>query len=65
MEMVLHQFTPKLTTREQEILRYVAEGFSTKDIARILSISAHTVANHRRNILRKKGVKSSVQLFNG
>jgi len=42
-----------LTKRETEILTYVAEGNSNKDIAYILGISEQTIKNHVSAILRK------------
>jgi DNA-binding NarL/FixJ family response regulator len=51
-----------LTVREQEILRYLAEGMSSKDIADRLYISPKTVDNHRTNILAKLGLRSTVEL---
>ena len=42
-----------LTKRETEILTYIAEGNSNKEIARILSISEQTIKNHVSAILRK------------
>ena len=42
-----------LTSRELEILRLVAEGQSTKEIADVLSISVKTVETHRLRIMRK------------
>ena len=42
-----------LTKRETEILTYVAEGNSNKEIAHILSISEQTIKNHVSAILRK------------
>ena len=45
--------TPKLTTREIEVLRYVAEGRKNRDISVVLGISENTVKNHVRNILGK------------
>lgn len=42
-----------LTRRETQILTYVAEGNSNKEIARILSISEQTIKNHVSAILRK------------
>ena len=62
MEHLVNHPGPKLTLRESEILRYIANGLSSKEIAARLFISINTVANHRRNMLRKKGVKSSAQL---
>ena len=42
-----------LTNRETQILNYVAEGNSNKEIARILEISEQTIKNHVSAILRK------------
>ncbi len=42
-----------LTDREREILKLVAESFSTKAIASQLQISVKTVDNHRTNLMRK------------
>jgi DNA-binding CsgD family transcriptional regulator len=47
-----------LTTREQEVLRLVAEGRSNRDIAEELFISAKTASVHVSNILAKLGVAS-------
>ena len=43
----------KLTRRERQILRYVAEGLSTKEIAALLTISSKTVTCHRARIMEK------------
>jgi len=42
-----------LTSRETQILHYIAEGNSNKRIAYILEISEQTIKNHVSNILRK------------
>ncbi len=42
-----------LTTREREVLKLVAEGYTNKEIAGLLGISVKTVENHRANIMRK------------
>jgi len=42
-----------LTNRERQILSYIAEGNSNKQIARILSISEQTIKNHVSAIMRK------------
>jgi DNA-binding NarL/FixJ family response regulator len=42
-----------LTNRETQILTYIAEGNSNKEVARILSISEQTIKNHVSAILRK------------
>jgi DNA-binding CsgD family transcriptional regulator len=52
-----------LSRREMEVLQMVADGKSSKQIAEDLSISLHTVHNHRKNMLRKVGVKSSAALL--
>ncbi|HHN72828.1 MAG TPA: hypothetical protein ENK13_01935 [Thermopetrobacter sp.] len=52
----------RLTPREQEVLRLLCRGKSTKAIARELSISPKTVEYHRANLLRKTGVKSATSL---
>ena len=45
--------TPRLTDRELEVLRLVAQGKSNREIAGELYISENTVKNHVRNILEK------------
>ncbi len=52
-----------LSARELEVLRYVGEGFTSKEIADTLSISINTVSRHRQNIIEKLNVKNSVQAF--
>jgi DNA-binding NarL/FixJ family response regulator len=47
-----------LTDREREVLQLVVKGFSTKDIASQLDISARTVETHRANLMRKLNLKS-------
>jgi DNA-binding NarL/FixJ family response regulator len=49
---------PPLTNRELEILRLVATGLGTKEIASQLRLSEHTVHRHIANILNKLGVPS-------
>jgi DNA-binding NarL/FixJ family response regulator len=51
-----------LTSREQEIMRLLAEGFSVKRIAQSLYISYRTVENHRTSIFRKLKVKNAAEL---
>jgi DNA-binding NarL/FixJ family response regulator len=49
-----------LTPRELEIVKLVAEGYSTKEIAETLVISEKTVERHRANILEKLGLRDRV-----
>ena len=51
-----------LSPRESEILKLVAEGFTTKQIAQMLFIAEKTVERHRANILDKLGMRDRVQL---
>ncbi len=52
-----------LTTREQSILAFIADGFSSKEIANALDISTRTVEAHRRNIKAKLGIESFAELI--
>ena len=51
----------KLTARETEVLRMLAEGLEQEEIAGQLFISRRTVGTHIENILRKLGVRSRTQ----
>lgn len=51
-----------LTPREQQVLRYLAEGVSVRKIADELYISPKTVENHRTNIMGKLDLHSTVDL---
>ncbi len=51
-----------LTAREQEIMRLLAEGLSTKDVAARLFISPKTVENHRFSIMAKLDIHSTIEL---
>jgi DNA-binding NarL/FixJ family response regulator len=48
-----------LTLREREVLSLLAQGATSKDVARRLSMSAKTVENHRARILTKLGVANT------
>jgi DNA-binding NarL/FixJ family response regulator len=51
-----------LTPRESEIVKLIAEGYSSKEIAQALVISLKTVESHRANILQKLGMRDRVEL---
>ena len=53
---------PALTERETEVLRYVAKGMSSKQIAERLFLSPRTVENHVGNSLRKLQLANRVEL---
>ena len=50
-----------LTARELEVLQYVAQGKTNKEIAKILAITDHTVKAHIASILSKNGVQYRLQ----
>jgi two-component system NarL family response regulator len=52
---------PRLTEREMEVLRLVAQGLNNRDIAKELFISGNTVKNHVRNILEKLHLHSRME----
>jgi len=51
-----------LTSREQQVVRLLAEGLSSKEIAEKLFISPKTVENHRANIMNKLDLHSTMEL---
>ncbi|MBD2752123.1 response regulator transcription factor [Spirosoma validum] len=65
--VVLSPKTPsvwnKITSREAQILTCLIDGMSSPEIAEKFGISANTVANQRASIIRKAGVKNTVDLI--
>ena len=53
----------KLTARELEIVRFLALGKSSKQIAHLLQISCRTVDTHRANCMRKLSLHSVTELL--
>jgi DNA-binding NarL/FixJ family response regulator len=51
-----------LSSREQEVVKLIAEGYSSKQIAQALMISDKTVERHRANVLEKLGMHDRVEL---
>ena len=51
-----------LSIRELEIVKLLADGLASKQIAHMLAISIHTVDTHRRNLLKKTGTKNTLEL---
>lgn len=52
----------RITIREREVLKLIAEGKSSKGIAELLFISPRTAEHHRANIRKKLGIKSTAAL---
>ena len=50
-----------LSERELEVLRYIAEGLSNREIAQRLVLSINTVKSHVRKVYEKLGVHSRTQ----
>ena len=50
-----------MSVREREVLGYVRDGRTNKDIAGILGISEHTVNLHVKSILSKLGASSRTE----
>jgi DNA-binding NarL/FixJ family response regulator len=55
--------TEILTIREREVLKLLAEGKRTKEIAAVLYISPYTVRRHRANIMEKLNIKNLTDLL--
>ncbi|MBO6516591.1 MAG: response regulator transcription factor [Bacteroidia bacterium] len=52
----------QLTQREQDVLKLIANEFTTAEIGEQLFISPHTVESHRKNLMSKLGVRNSIGL---
>ena len=52
----------RLTIRERQVLKLIAEGKSSKEIADMLCISSRTVEHHRANIMAKQGLKNTAEI---
>jgi DNA-binding NarL/FixJ family response regulator len=59
---VEEEITEVLTMREREVLKLLAEGKRSKEIAAALYISPHTVRRHRSNIMEKLNIKNLADL---
>jgi len=62
---VAHRGTSRkksLTSREEDVLRFVARGFLTKEIASRLTISIKTVETHKANAMNKLGMCSRIDI---
>ncbi|MBY0476239.1 MAG: response regulator transcription factor [Chitinophagaceae bacterium] len=53
-----------LSSRELDVIKYIKQGLSSKEISTELSISLKTVEVHRHNILKKLNLKNSAALVN-
>jgi DNA-binding NarL/FixJ family response regulator len=53
----------KLTPRERQVMKFLAEGMNSKEIAERLYISPKTAENHRASLMRKLGLGSTAELI--
>jgi DNA-binding NarL/FixJ family response regulator len=58
-----YQLKHKLTKREHEVLNLISQAKTNKQIAKELFISDQTVSVHRKNIMRKLGVRNTASLI--
>lgn len=63
LEQSPESYTKFLSSREQQVLRLVGRGHTSKKIAAQLKISQRTVENHRYNIMKRLDLKSSADLI--
>jgi DNA-binding NarL/FixJ family response regulator len=52
----------KLTTREIEVMQYVARDYSNKEISNLLFLSEETIKTHRKHFIQKTGVKKRSEI---
>ncbi|MDN3641078.1 LuxR C-terminal-related transcriptional regulator [Lutimonas halocynthiae] len=60
---IYHSSKDLFTNRELDIIKEIAKGKSSQDIAESLEISKHTVATHRKKIMKKSGCHSAEELL--
>jgi DNA-binding NarL/FixJ family response regulator len=51
-----HGFLEELTPRQREILRLIADGHTTKEIARLLNVTVKTAEKHRTQLMQRLGI---------
>jgi len=52
----------KLTQREREVLQYIVQGKSNREIAGILRLSVNTISVHRANLMQALGIHRTADL---
>lgn len=53
---------PTITRREIEIIKYVAQGYSDKEIAKALNLSHRTIDAHKQKMMHKLGTRKSAEI---
>jgi DNA-binding NarL/FixJ family response regulator len=59
---IVHDPYEQLTDRERDVLKLVAEGYTTQEIADILVVSPKTIEGHRTNLMAKLGIRNRIEL---
>lgn len=54
---------PFLTNKEKQVIKYLMDGYSSKEIAAMLDVSPRTIETHRANVLSKFGLKNTTELI--
>jgi DNA-binding NarL/FixJ family response regulator len=62
-DMAKKSMAPSISPREREIVMLISEGNTSRQIAKLLFISERTVHRHRANIMKKLGVKRTVEVL--
>ena len=60
---VLQTRAPRITPRQREVLRLVAQGKTTREIAAMLRLSPRTVDTHRAELMSRLGVRDAIGLL--
>jgi DNA-binding CsgD family transcriptional regulator len=55
---------PKISLREQQVIRLMANGLTSQEISEKLNLAFYTVENHKRNLRAKTNTKSAAELIN-
>ncbi|HLR75943.1 MAG TPA: response regulator transcription factor [Virgibacillus sp.] len=58
----MDQQSQKLTGREQEVLSYLAKGYTNREVAELLYVSIKTIESHRSKIMEKLNIKTRHEL---
>ena len=60
---IVESMTHPITARHEQIIRFIAEGLTSKQIGDRLGISARTVEAHRFNLMRRLRVRNVAELL--
>ncbi len=63
METIENSNIAKLSPREKEVAKYIANGVSTNEIAKILGVKSNTVSTFRKKIFIKLNIATNVEIY--